>query len=278
MQQSIYDHPLPKLPLIASVGAALAGLGWLGLHKQPQPFAPVKQPRGLSETIALPSGLPAPVERFYWQLYGERVPLIRSAVLSGRATLRLGGLTWPARFRFIHAAGVGYRHYIEVNVLGMPLMQVNEHFLAGKARLDLPFGTSSGPQVDQGANLALWAEAIWFPALWVTDQRVRWEPIDASAATLVVPFGSEQEYLLARFDAETGLLSTLESLRYKEATSAHKTLWLNEARDWRLLQGHLLPATGAVTWFDAGRPWALFTVEDVAYNADVSASIAASGP
>jgi hypothetical protein len=33
----------------------------------------------------------------------------------------------------------------------------------------------------------------------------------------------------------------------------------------------------AATWMDEGKPWAVFTLEDVAYNVDVSEYIRASG-
>jgi hypothetical protein len=32
---------------------------------------------------------------------------------------------------------------------------------------------------------------------------------------------------------------------------------------------YLIPTTGAVTWFDQGKPWAVFTVEDLVFNVDV---------
>lgn len=52
-------------------------------------------------------------------------------------------------------------------------MKVNEHLLDGSGRLELPFGVREGPKVDQGANLALWAEAVWMPSVWITDPQVR---------------------------------------------------------------------------------------------------------
>ena len=95
--------------------AGLLALGWLGLQVKPAPFPAVSGPSAAPETIPLPPGLPAPVERFYRLTYGERVPLITSAIITGRATIRPipGGPTLPARFRFIHQAGHNYRHYIE---------------------------------------------------------------------------------------------------------------------------------------------------------------------
>jgi hypothetical protein len=82
----------------------------------------------------------------------------------------------PSRYRFSHRTGADYRHYIETTLLGAPLLSVDESFVDGKARLELPFRVSQGPQVDQGANLALWAELVWAPAVWATHPAVRWEP------------------------------------------------------------------------------------------------------
>ena len=46
----------------------------------------------------------------------------------------------------------------------------NEHYLDGKSKLRLPLGRATrGPQVDQAANLSLWAEYTWLPAVWLTD-------------------------------------------------------------------------------------------------------------
>jgi hypothetical protein len=275
------DGSLMKVLLIfAGAVVALVMLGWVGLQIRPRPFLAFRQPGDALQTVPLPEGLPAPVERFYRRIYGESVPVIESAVISGRARLRVNGITFPGRFRFIHHAGEGYRHYIEATFFGWPLMKVNEHFLDGKGRMELPFGVTEGePKVDQGGNLALWGEAlVWLPSLLVTDPRVRWEPVDEHTALLVVPFGEEEEVFVARFAPETGLLHMLEAMRYKGAADATKTLWLNEAREWQALDGHMVSTHATVTWFDEGTPWAVFYTEEVVYNADVQEYIQARGP
>jgi hypothetical protein len=44
---------------------------------------------------------------------------------------------------------------------------------------------------------------------------------------------------------------------------------MNEVRERGKVGGYLTATVGAVTWLDEATPWAVFTVEDVVYNADV---------
>ena len=263
--------------VLLGVPGVLLLVGWIGLQVEPDEFPDYPEETPPLDTVPLPDDLPEPVARVYRTITGgDTVPVIESAVLTGPARLRLAGITLNSRYRFTHEAGHNYRHYIETTLFGYPVMKVNEAFLDGHGQMELPFGTEEGMEIDQGANLALWGEAVWFPTLWITDPRARWEAVDATTARLIVPFGDEGEVFTVTFDPETGLLATMEAMRYKE-TGGEKVGWLLESGDWREFHGLLIPTRGLVTWADEGTPWATFIIEDVAYNVDVSEYVRARG-
>lgn len=267
------------LALVAAILGVLALLAWLGLQVPARPFPPFAGHAQGAEiaTIPLPDGLPVSVERFYRRVYGDEIPVVRSAVISGRATLRIAGIPFPARFRFGHDAGRAYRHDIDLALFGLPIMKVHETYVDGRARLELPMGVTEGePKVDSAANLGLWAESIWLPGLFATDDRVRWEPIDDVTALLVVPFGEREQRFVVRFDPATGLPRLMESMRFRSADDVAPVLWLNEVVDWGTRSGDVVPTVAALTWFDEGRPWATFRVEEVLYDVDVREYLRAS--
>jgi hypothetical protein len=257
--------------------AGLLALGWLGLKIKPAPFPAYPAQTPELETIPLPAGLPAPVERFYRVTYGDRIPVITSAIMSGRAVVRPFGLWMPARFVFIHDAGQHYRHYIEATFFGIPIMKVNERYVDGVAVGETPGGVEQGPKVDQAANLGLWAETMSFPAVFLTDARVRWEPVDAESALLVVPFEDTEEHFIVRFDPETGLARNMEVMRYRASNSPAKSLWIPANEEYAVVDGQLTTRVGSATWLEMGGPWAYFTTDKLILNADVQEYVRARG-
>lgn len=244
-----------RIVLIASgIVVGLLLLGWLGLQIKPAPFPALTQQPEL-ETIPLPEGLPAPVERFYRGLYGEDVPVISSAVISGRGTLTISGLRLPMRFRFTHQAGRGFRSDIDITFYGRPIMQALESYVDGRGYGSTPGGVTEGEAwFDQSANIRMWAEVIdFFPAALLTTPDVRWEPIDDHAASLVVPLGEGEDRLIVRFDPGDGAVQFIEAMKYKDA--GNKKLWVNGI------------------WMDDGVRWLEMDVEQIVYNLDVSQAL-----
>ncbi len=67
-------------------------------------------------------------------------------------------------------------------------------------------------------------------------------------------------------------------MRYQKSSSEQKILWLNETLEYRTINGYTFGAVGSATWINEGTPWAVFTVEDIVYNADVGEYVRAKGP
>lgn len=253
-----------RLFVAAGVLAAIFGLGWAALLVKPAPFPPVSEAAKPPATVPLPTGLPTPVEKFYRMQFGDQVPVINTAVISGRGTMRLPplfNLTLPVRFRFTHEAGRNYRHYIEATLFGLPVLKVNEYYVDGVERQELPWVVATdNPKLDQGGNLGMWAELMkWLPSVLVTDPNVRWEAIDKESAILVVPFGNDEDRFVVRFGADGSEIAYWETMRYANG-EGEKTLWVNGA------------------WFDDGKPWFVVLEEDVVVNIPVDTSVTAKGP
>jgi hypothetical protein len=269
------------LIIILCILAILLFIGWLGLKIKPAPFSPYPEKAPELKTIPLPAGLPAPVERFYKTIYGDQIPVIETVVAKGRAFISPFGVELPARFLFVHNAGRDYRHYFEATWFGMPIMKVNERYLDGKSLFELPVRApiDNDASTNQAANLAVWAEAAWFPSIWITDPRVRWEPVDENTALLYVPFEGKEENFVMRFNPETGLLDSMEAMRYRDpGPQAKKILWITRNVTAKKIEGTQLDTVGTATWLDQGVPWATFTLEEVNYNVDVSEYIRQKGP
>ena len=117
-----------------------------------------------------------------------------------------------------------------------------------------------------------------FPSILVVDPRARWAPVDDQAALLYVPFEDKEESFVVRFHPETGLLDLMEAMRFRESGQGKtKTLWIVRSEKGPTLPGSKIGAVGSATWLDQGRPWAVFTAEDAAYNVDVSEYIRQRG-
>jgi len=246
--------------IIVGVLAALAILGWIGLQIKPKSFQPFAEATAELQTVRLLKGLPAPVERFYLARYGENIPVIKTAVISGRGTLKLSGVILPIRFRFVHEAGKNFRSDIDMTFFGKPVMHALEVYVDGHGRGVTPGGVDENEAwFDQSANIRMWAEAVdWFPSILITDPNIHWEPIDENTALLVVPLGKSQDHLIVRFNPLDNKVQFIEAMKYKNADS--KVLWINGV------------------WMDDGRPWITMNVEEILFDVEVHDYIRAQNP
>ena len=265
----------PTKALWAAAGslALLGGLGWLGLRIRPKPFPPHPESTRELGTAELPSDLPAPVCRHFQTTMGERAPRIKTAVVWGRADFKVNGLWTSMRLKSYHVPGREFYRYMEITWFGMPILRGVDAYLGGKGSLEITGllnMSSRGENFDQGENLVMWAEAPFTtPSALVLDPRIRWEPIGAHTARLLVPFGDREVSLRVEFAPETGLMKLMSSMRYR-GQEATKTPWRGEYSEWRTVHGIKVPHRVVSAWEDEEEPYIILAIEGVEYNVDVS--------
>lgn len=261
---------------LAGLLALLASLGWAGLQVEPRPFATHPQKTRDEGEVELPPGLPEPVRRNFETALGRRVTKIETAVVWGRGKFNLMGLWFPMRFKSYHVAGREFRRNMELTWFGLPVFRGYDAYIGGKGRLKFTglFGllhvSDGGEKIDQGDNLAMWAEAPFTtPSAMVLDPRVRWESADAHTARLVFPFEDGEDSLRVRFDPGTGLIKSISDMRYRGQETT-KTPYRGEYRGWGAVHGIKVPHHDVAIWEDQGRPYVILDVEGAEYNVDVS--------
>lgn len=261
---------------VAGSLAVLVGIGWLGLQIKPEPFPPRPQRTGQLDTVGMPDGLPEPVERHFRTVFGERVPEIETAVVRARADFKVKGLWTPMRFESYHAAGRAFVKDMQITWFRLPALRGSDSYIddSGSLKISgLVNMSETGMRMDQGENLAMWGEAPFTtPSVLVLDPRVRWEPVDADSARLIVPFGEREETLRVEFDPDTGLMSSMSGMRYQEQERT-KTPWRAEYSRWETVHGIKVPHRNTAMWEDEGEPYIVLDLDGVEYNVDVSEEI-----
>lgn len=267
------------LLVIISVIFLLLAVGWLGFQVDAASFPTI--PGGaVSETLPPPAGLPEPVQRFAETLFQNGIPAIRSAVIVGRARLAPVGFAMPSRFRFYYdAQRSSHYHAIDVTWFNLAFMHIHERNLEGHVMLDLSLlgRVEDAPHTNRAGIQGYWAEVLaWIPSIALSDPRVRWEAVDSTTARLHLPGLDDVEAFTVRFDAVSGLMTEVETMRYQDESRPERWRWFNRILEWRTINGLRVAARAETQWNDDS-PWATWELEQVIPNADVSERLAQFG-
>ncbi|WP_018352477.1 DUF6544 family protein [Longispora albida] len=256
--------------LVVTIGllAALAVLA-AGFLVTPRPLAPPPETAPPHGTLPPHDGWPQPVRRHYAASTGRSSGPVMTFALWGRARMRIRGVPLRATFWSGHRIGVSARQDITVTWYGLPVLRGVDTFSGGHGRMVIAGRAVTGPEIDQGENLFVWAELVLLPSAIVRRGAV-WLPDGEHSAILVVPYAGGTDTLRFRFDPVTGLLSEGFALRYREP-GGEKIGWKLEYRDWRHYGGMLFPSRLTVTWADQARPWFELAVDGVAVNPALTA-------
>jgi hypothetical protein len=248
---------------------ALGSIGWLGLRVPPQSHAPTSEKTRDAGTVTLPPNLPSPIARHFRATLGEQPIRIETAVVWGTARMWVAGLWLPLRFQTICVPGRQFTRHMQITWFGRPMLAGSDTYAHGEGTLIIGKTVTRGPEIAQGENLSLWAEALLTPTILLTDPRLRWEPTDDLAARLIVPFGAETDQLLFRVDPQTGLICQMTAERYRRPGEPKQT-WRGEYAGYQDFHGVIIPTQLSVMWARDRRPWSHWTIEGIEYNVDAT--------
>jgi hypothetical protein len=174
----------------------------------------------------------------------------------------------PLEIRMSHVLGDAFVHDIWIGRRPFAIRFGMDAFVDGQGLVRIGRMVRSGPEIDQGALIAMWGEALVFPAAWIARSDVWWTPIDDHSARLVVTGPAGPIPLDVHFNPATGLPSSCHADRYKD--TGPLTPWTGEWTNWRPSgRGVLVPRRMRVRWMDEAQPWLDIQVRRVAFDPPV---------
>jgi hypothetical protein len=217
------------------------------------------------------TALPAPVARFRSLLADE--PTAETAVIETTCWMRRPRMPRiPLTISMAHRLGEAFVHDIRIGRGRLSFRFGLDAFVDGLGVIRIGPAVSRGPHYDDGALIAMWGEAVWFPSAWEGRDDVRWDAIDGESAVLVIRRPSGDLPLTVTFDSATGLPTACTADRYKG--DGPKVGWTGRSTAWRRVDGVLVPTRLTAQWADEPLPWIDITTRHVRINVPVDDALA----
>lgn len=250
-------------------GLLVVGAVALGFGVPARPVPPPAPGRRLG-SVPLDPSLPD-LLRDHLDVDGDGlVPETNSVVLCARGELRLGRSPWlPMRMRSVRSR-TEFVSDIAVTWWGMPVLTGVDAYVAGHGLTRVAGRSTVGPEIDQGANLFLWSEALLVPSTFAVGTPVKATGGQDGTVSLQVPLGTGVDEAVLTFDELVP--RRFSALRYQRV-GGDKRWWHADYRGWHVQDGIRVPRRLEATWEGDDEPWLTLDVEAVVANVDVSERI-----
>lgn len=223
--------------------------------------------------------LPAPVRRYLAKAIGQRDRGVRTVRLRHGGTFRrtLEGSWLPIRGdEYFAADPPGFVWWGRVRLAPGVWVEARDRSVGGVGNMlvslesTFTLADSVGPELDQGALLRLLGEMPWFPTTFLDRGHMRWEAVDANRARAVLIVAGREVAGTFEF-GENGLPASFLADRYRDLGGGKAVLtpWSGEYRDYREIDGLLVPFEVSVAWHVDGQriPYVRFLVERLEFDA-----------
>jgi hypothetical protein len=164
--------------------------------------------------------LPPPVRRWLESAGVVGRPRVRTVALEQQGQLRTApdGPWLPARaHQWFTVDRPGFLWTVDLTMKGVPVVGRDSYrdgrgrmLIAGAGLVKIVDGR--GPKIDQGSLLRYLGEIIWFPSAALAPY-LRWEPIDAGSARVIMSYGGATGSAVFTFDQQ-GRMREMTADRY----------------------------------------------------------------
>jgi len=224
--------------------------------------------------------LPAPVRRYFERALSDGQPILRSLdlALEGMFNLNLDVPQWKpfTSTQHIVANRPGFVWNARITMFPGLTVRVHDAYVAGEGLLRpsilglYSLGVVQGAgEIAKGELMRWLAESVWYPTALLPGRGVEWKAVDATSAQATLTDGPIELSMLFRF-GEDDLVSGIR-VELRGAMIAGKTVmmpWEGSFRDYRPLDGMMIPFHGEVAWItpQGARSYFQGTVTQVTYR------------
>lgn len=210
----------------------------------------------LAGTGSVAEHLPPPVRRYLEVTRAEGKPSPKFAIVRQRGGLRTAAdKPWmPFESEQVYSMEPpGFVWFARAKVAPGVHMLAKDKFVGVRGNMLITLeglftlADGVGPEMDQGAALRFWGEALAFPEL-VRSPYLRWEAMTDTQARVRIEQGELKLDAVIEYD-EQGLPVSMHAQRYRDVNGkAVLTPWTGHSREWREMDGRLFPTRWESVW------------------------------
>ncbi|MGL5016561.1 MAG: DUF6920 family protein [Luteolibacter sp.] len=204
--------------------------------------------------------LPAPVRPYFERALTDGQPILRSLDLSleGMFNMSLEAPQWKpfTSTQHVVANRPGFVWNARIAMFPGLTVRVHDAYVAGEGLLRPSIlglyslgGVQGEGEIAQGELMRWLAECVWYPTALLPGRGVEWKAVDATSAQATLADGPITLSMLFRF-GEDGLVSGIR-VESRGALVAGQTVmmpWEGSFRDYRPVDGMMIPFHGEVAW------------------------------
>ena len=251
--------------IIILIATGLFFIGWLGFQIEPSSFI-IKEREEIKniQSREITDTLPAPFHTYIEKTTNKPVTDIHTAMVWGKARLKIAGIWVPARFRSYYDRGKSFYREMEVTWFSRPILKGIDSFINGKGRFVMGSNKREGINVSRGQKLTMWTEAVWLPSAFATETDIKWKKLPEKEIInqIRIPFQDTLYALNIKINPNNHYIESIYGERQR-GKGGQTATWRINYSQWKTFHQVTIPTKISVSWDDQEEPWSEFHVAGI---------------